>query len=633
MNNQPTPGGNQNNTSSYSEAIAREHNFLRQTLNQLAATERDLEAQRVQLQGQIDRYLEQAPAARRMNRPDLADEALARVAQLQPELARVQQQLAFTVARQREITARQFELLRQTSAFGSAPGAFTSPQPLKPGRPKRRWRLVFGLSIAVILVVLVPLGLGWELFTSSASSKQGSYLVETQLSPTPTATPSPAPTPLPPVPAFHPNGTGPTNQQCLYALGAPCYSPEQIQQAFGLTSLYRQGYDGLGQTIVILGAGNTATLQADLHHFDQTWGLPDPPSFQIIHDATPAPYSCPDKHDDLRLESTLDVEWAHAMAPGANITMLVGSNTPPGSDTSGDYCSFYGLSNTLNDAVNNQLGQVISISYGGSELGALGETAAEKDQEAQFYEFEDSVLQQAATNHITVLAATGDNGVTNPDDPNNPNAVWQQPNISWPASDPYVLAVGGTTLQIQDASGAYGGETVWNDGAQGGAGGGGLSAIFPAPSYQYGLINQELLHNKRGIPDVSFPAEPSFDLYASFETGVMGQVSGQWRHWGIIGGTSIATPCWAGLIAIANQMYGKPIGFVQPALYRLHGRGMHDITSGNNSYGGVQGYSALRGYDLASGWGTPIANQFIPDLIQALESPDYGCPGYRKPCG
>ena len=183
---------------------------------------------------------------------------------------------------------------------------------------------------------------------------------------------------------------------------------------------------------------------------------------------------------------------------------------------------------------------------------------------------------------------------------------------------------------------AYGGESVWNDGNSqyGGASGGGLSAVFPAPDYQYGLLNQELLHNKRGIPDVSFPAEPSYDLYASFETGVVGQVNpSRWKHWDITGGTSIATPCWAGLIAIANQMYGKPIGFVQPALYQLHGKGMHDITSGNNNYGGVGGYSARPGYDLASGWGTPIANQFIPDLIEAMDSPDYGCPGYRTPCG
>ena len=274
-------------TTPYSEAIARELTSLRQTLNQLTATERDLESQRVQLQGQITRYTEQAPIARRMNRPDLADEALARAAQLQPELARVQEHLARTVARQREVTSRQFDLLRQTSAIGGGPASFTSPQPLKPGKPKKRRRVALGLSIAVILIVLIPLGLAWELF--STSGQQGSYLVQTQISPTPTATPSPSPTPLPPVPAFHPNGSGPTTQQCLYTrLATPCYSPEQIQQAFGLTALYKRGYDGAGQTIVILGTGKTSTLQADLHHFDQTWGLPDPPSFQIIDAANPA---------------------------------------------------------------------------------------------------------------------------------------------------------------------------------------------------------------------------------------------------------------------------------------------------------------------------------------------------------
>ncbi|HEY7358325.1 MAG TPA: S8 family serine peptidase [Ktedonobacterales bacterium] len=627
MSDQQTPGGNQNSIPGESaEAIARELGSLKQALDHLTTIERDLDTQRAQLQAQITHYNEQAESAYQSSRYDLASESLDKAAQVQPELARVQEQLGRVVARQREITSRQFDLLRQTS-IGQAP---FPPQMPAPRKPRKRRRVLIGLSITLTLVILASLGLAQVL--RPAPTHPAANVAQTQTSPTPTATPSPSPTPAPHVYPFRPDGSGPTTQQCLNALGAPCYSPEQIQQAFNLTALYKLGYEGAGQTIVILGAGKTSTLQADLRHFDHVWGLPNPPSFKIVQEAgAPAPYRCPDGEDDLRLESTLDVEWSHAIAPEANIVLVVGSNKSPGGKLE-DNCEFYGITDAVNYALDENLGQVMSISYGGSERGDVSETAAEHDQDRSFYEYADTIFRQAASQQVTVVAATGDQGVTNPNDISNANSYWRTPNVEWPADDPYVLAVGGTTLQVRNASGSYGGERVWNDGSNGGAGGGGLSSVFFEPDYQFAVFNQPMLKGRRAIPDVSFPAEPSYDLYASFESGVMGQVAGRWNHWDIIGGTSIAAPCWAGLIAIANQMHGKPLGLIQPALYSLRGKGMHDITSGNNSYGGVSGYRALHGYDLASGWGTPIADQFLYNLIDATDYPSNDCPATLPRC-
>ncbi|HEU5370109.1 MAG TPA: hypothetical protein VFU69_16680, partial [Ktedonobacterales bacterium] len=188
----------------------------------------------------------------------------------------------------------------------------------------------------------------------------------------------------------------------------------------------------------------------------------------------------------------------------------------------------------------------------------------------------------------------------------------------------------GTSLTIADPSGAYDAESVWNEPGYD-AGGGGLSSVFPEPAYQKLLPNQTPFKDKRGIPDVSFPAEGVI-LYESAFAGVLGQEDTQYKHWDLAGGTSLSAPCWAGLIAIANQMNQKPLGFIQPALYSMGGAGLHDITFGDNSFGGVQGYQAQPGYDLASGWGTPIADEFIPALIQATFVLSPGCKHLKHLC-
>jgi subtilase family serine protease len=661
MSEQWGPGPGQSGSGAAATAT-KELYALQQAKAHLVTTENHLELQRSHLQSQIAAANWQAQYGRQMGRDDLVRAAAERGATLQKQLVAVREQMARISARKTEILQRQGELmarLRATpeaqpqwptftepeTAWPSAPPTWPQPTPdpawpgsswsqgapptwqptpsqggppqgappwITPKRPSNRSRrLLIILSSMAVLILLVSLALGGLRLLHSAASA----LTQPTQATSPTATPFPSPVPLQP---FQPDGSGPTSQQCLAEVGIPCYSPEQIQAAYSLNTLYREGYAGLGQTIVILGAGHTSTLQADLQHFDQTWGLPDPPSFQIIQQADPvAPYTCPDGVDDLALESTLDVEWSHAIAPKANIILLIGSNDSGISNR--ENCSFSGMPDALDYALEHHLGQVISISFGGSELGEVSETASDHASDKRAYQQVDQLLKTAADNGITVVAAVGDDGATNPDGGNTANAVWNQPNIAWPASDPYVLAVGGTTLQINNTSGAYQSEQVWND-RRVGATGGGLSTIFPEPAYQQGIPDQALFQGERGIPDVSFSAA-NFDVYASFENGAVGQIDpAKWRHWDILFGTSVSAPCWAGLVAIADQMHGKPMGQIQPALYSLGGKGFHDITKGNNTFAGVQGYSARSGYDLATGWGTPIADQLIPALVSAYNN-------------
>lgn len=509
------------------------------------------------------------------------------------------------------------------NAYG---GPGTPPWSPPPRQTKDRSKLWIGLSTLLVLLLTISLGMV-RVLSLSRSPAPGVAIASPPVAPTATHYPPPKPQTHP----FQPDGSGPNSSDCLRYLRHACYSPEQIHQAFGLNALYRPGYDGTGQTIVIIGAGHSSSIQSDLTHFDQTWGLPDPPNFQILQPhGPPANYTCPDDEDDLLFENTLDVEWAHAIAPGANITLLIWRNHGSGTSPE-DNCGLYDIPGAVQYAVEHQLGQIVTISYGGSELGIAGETQRDQERDRQEYQWAHTIFQEAAQRGVTVLAAAGDDGATNPNGDPRTNGYWRTPNISWPASDPYVLAVGGTQLQIQDASGTYGSERVWNE-ADFGATGGGLSAVFPEPDYQKHLPNQGLFQGKRGIPDLSFPAD-NFVLYGSFFSGSLSHIKPQWRHWGIVGGTSISTPCWAGLIAIANQMHsGEPLGFLHPALYSLHGKGLHDITAGTNSFAGVQGYSAQHGYDLATGWGTPIANQLLPALLDAVDNAMYQCANGPRQC-
>jgi subtilase family serine protease len=615
----------------YETAILRELQTLQQAIAQLAVDEQHLQAQQAQATRQINEASRQAYQAQQANQLDYYNWAIEHRARGVAAANTFHLQLGQVAARKQQFVARQQYLQAQLNAMQSSqrqadqrlqgmlaqPPAWPSPlgqppgqlpgQPLAVPPQSRRSRGVVWLAgIMVLIVVLASLGVIWHFRSAPAPAPTSS---------TTRPTPQPITVSTNNQPFYQPTGNLPSYEYCVTHLTTPCFSPEAIQQAFHLNSLYRSGYTGKGQTIVLLDAGHTTTLRADLQHFDQTWGLPDPSLTIVTPHGPAAPYTCAGGIDYLEGETTLDVEWAHSIAPGAKIVIVLGSNRV--GDTLQENCSGdLTLQEDVDYTIAHQLGQVLSMSFGSSELGLDTDTASDKTGEQQYYQQGARLFQEAAAQHITVLAAAGDAGVTNPNDASNPDSFWNKPNVSWPASDPNVLAVGGTSLTL-DASDNYQSETVWDDPKLGSTGGG-LSAVFPEPAYQKQVPNQNLFHGSRAIPDVAFPAD-GFLVYMSGNTQGLGQINPQWRNWDVVGGTSVSAPCWAGLIAIANQVRGQPLGLIQPILYALQGKGMHDITTGSNSYHGVTGYLALTGFDLVSGWGTPIADQLIPDLVQAAE--------------
>jgi subtilase family serine protease len=593
---------------------------LRGEIDDLDLSEGRLKLQVLQLQIQIANS--ERPTSGPANAPaadaaSLANASQERLAALQAQLADAQERLARLSAQKEALTERkqaaQSRLNSLRANFQSGPieaGARSRHEKTSSARRQRGHRplivLLCGLLLIALLGSLIRIvhlsSLGLSLLSPSNHTRKAGLPEQP--------------------PFFTPAQTAPTNQGCLTTIKAACYSPEYIQQAFGLTQLYKDGFDGRGQTIVLIGAGNTTTLEADLRQFNLAWGLPNLQLNIIYPDGPPAPYTCLNG-DSLQYMNTLNVEWAHAIAPAAKIVLLIGSNK--GGPKPQDNCVQASVQDDIAYALDHSLGNIISVNAGGSELGNISDTATEKASEQKYFAAGHQLLQRAAKARVTVLAATGDSGATNPNGYPKFAAYWLNPNVSWPASDPDALAVGGTVLKLgnDDAEDAYVGETAWGS-AGAGATGGGLSAIFAEPDYQRSVPNQDIFQGKRGIPDVTFPAT-NLLIYASSYYGALIQANPQWKHWDLANSTSAAAACWAGLIAIANQMSQEPLGFIQPALYDLQGKNMRDITSGDNSYANVQGYQALKGYDLVTGWGTPIANVFLPALIKASGNAALDC--------
>jgi subtilase family serine protease len=391
----------------------------------------------------------------------------------------------------------------------------------------------------------------------------------------------------------------PTDAQCEAELSIPCYSPQDIQTAYGVNNLLNRGDNGRGETIVIIDSYGSPTITADLASFDAGFGLPAPPSFRILSPLGTVPYdptTYPDE-PDWAAETTLDVEWSHAMAPDASIVLL----TSPVDETEG----VQGLpqfDQLENYALDHHLGQVISQSWGATEntlFNAAGQQVI-NDFEATY--------ARAAASGVTVFASAGDAGNANVE--TDGSTIYPFSTVNFPASSPLVTAVGGTTLTT-DTSGNYQSETVWN--SDGGATGGGVSQHFAEPLYQRFLpaSDQSLLGGHRGLPDISWNADPNTPVlvYLSFlgasETGYF-----------FIGGTSEGSPQWAGLTADLNQLAGHPVGFLNPYLYALGaaGVGFHDVTIGNNGLDGIPGYSATPGWDAATGWGSPDLGQLFGDI-------------------
>ena len=396
----------------------------------------------------------------------------------------------------------------------------------------------------------------------------------------------------------------PTTAECQAFFGINCYQPFQIQKAYDMAPLYNSGLTGAGETIVIVDAFGSPTIAKDLPVFDATFGLPDPPSFTIIQPAgaVPAYPSDPFGKADRSgwaFETTLDVEWSHVMAPGANIVLV----ETPESETEGVQ-GFPQIVAAENYVVNNNIGQVISQSFGSTE---------EDFPSASSILGLRSAYVNAAANNVTVLASSGDDGATNAfvDE----SCCYSYRVNSWPSSDPLVTSVGGTMLKLSATGNRLAPDTVWNDGF--GAGGGGLSTVFARPAFQNHV--QSVVGGARGTPDISMSAAVNGGVvvYYSFKDyGQSPPVSGP--EWQIVGGTSEASPLFSGVVAIADQAVGHPLGDLNPILYahpsQASSDGIVDVTKGNNSFAGVTGFTAGAGYDLASGNGTVDGYQFVEAL-------------------
>jgi subtilase family serine protease len=417
---------------------------------------------------------------------------------------------------------------------------------------------------------------------------------------------------------------------CLNGPGLPCYLPSELQQAYN----YPTGANapsGAGQTIVVVTAYGAPFVADDAFTFGFLTGMPGPPHLRIATQQTPVQGAQGSGQTYFwQVETDLDVEWAYAMAPGARIVLAVAN-----SDDTRD------IAQVMREVLPRYPGAIVTQSFGMDETGP----ASDPSLAATFSPMYLDVLRHGGT----VLAASGDLGASNGTELEAhffPQlGIVPSPMAAYPASDPFVLAVGGTEGNpypdglLSDA-GAYGGEQAWNEAVLGGAaaGGGAPSALFAAPPWQRSLHTGNRLE-----PDVSYnaalvggaltivscrpnPADGGVTLDPScVDSSRQGYIS--------VGGTSAGTPQWAAIVALANQVRSShlraPLGLVSPLLYdlardpRTYARDFHDVTTGSNAldlraFGAPApsrfGFAAAPGYDLATGLGTPNVANLLSDL-------------------
>lgn len=393
------------------------------------------------------------------------------------------------------------------------------------------------------------------------------------------------------------NAPLPTSQ-CVSEIGIHCYSPLQYRTAYNLDPLYREGITGKGRTIVIVDSFGSPTIQHDLEVFDKQWGIPDTQVEVVKWGDVPVFDPTNPDHTGWAGESTLDVEYAHAVAPDAHI-ILVETGVSETEGTTG----LPEMMDAEKALVKAGRADVVSQSFGATENTFPGFDKGDFSSITGLrYAF-----QEAAAHDVTVLAASGDTGAT--DYQTNGEDLYPHKVNSWPSADPLVTSVGGTQLSLDDAGRRTGPDQVWHD--HYGAGGGGASAVFERPWYQAGVAG--VTGNHRGTPDLSMSAavDGAAWTYESYDPTSAG--------WHLTGGTSEATPIFSGVVALADQLAGHRLGQINWRLYGLsllpqQWSGLVDVTAGDNSWDTVTGYRATKGYDLASGLGTIDGARFVHAL-------------------
>jgi len=359
--------------------------------------------------------------------------------------------------------------------------------------------------------------------------------------------------------------------------GRQCYDPYQMRHAYGIDTLISQGFDGTGHTIVIVDAFQNPNLVSQIDHYNTFYGLPPTNLTQIAPDGlTPFVPGDPNMTGWAE-EISLDVEWAHNIAPGANI-FLVLAKTNNDAD----------ILSAVSYAITNSLGDVVSMSFGENE------SCVDPAILAAYHD----LFVAAAQKGITLFASSGDQGASQQTCDGN---SWTQA-ASSPASDPLAVAVGGTELRAADyclpvlgcdpaahpVPGTWLSEIVWNEGPTGDfqaffgateATGGGFSVLFDVPSWQQSTLPGG---KQRGVPDVAYNAAILHGVLTYLN--IPGVIPGFYTF----GGTSCGSPQWSAMLAIANQKAGGRLGFLSKAIYNI-GKvskkaqaSFHDITQGNN---------------------------------------------------
>jgi kumamolisin len=339
------------------------------------------------------------------------------------------------------------------------------------------------------------------------------------------------------------------------------YTPVQVGELYQFPA----GVTASGQTIGIIELGG-GFRQPDITAYFKSLGQKPPTVIAVPIGTGKNNPTTPNSADG---EVMLDIEVAGAVAPGARIVVYFAPNTDQGFVDA--------IAHAIHDTTYKP--SVISISWGSAEV----------NWTAQAMTALDSACQSAAALGITITAASGDNGSSD-------SVADGKNHVDFPASSPHVLACGGTNLQGSGST--ITAETVWNAQPQGGATGGGVSNIFPLPTWQASSKVPKATDpaGGRGVPDVAGDADPT--------SGYVVRVDGQTF---VIGGTSAVAPLWAGLIAVANQQNGKSAGFIQPAIYAAQGKAaFRDIDQGDNG-----SFRAATGWDACTGLGSPIASQLI----------------------
>jgi subtilase family serine protease len=439
----------------------------------------------------------------------------------------------------------------------------------------------------------------------------------TAMTAAPAAAGLPVPVPLARMLTHASFASPPTTAQCEQQLHVACYSPAQFQRAYDLAPLYKQGDNGKGETIVIVDSFGYQFIRGELAAFDKGFGLPAPPSFKIIQPAGPVPPFNPTARPMMvgwAGETSLDVEYAHAIAPGANILLV----ETPVAETLGVH-GFPQIVKAENFVISHHLGTVISQSFAAPEAGFPNAQSIMKLR---------SAYKNAAAHGVSVLAGTGDAGATGAKTltPQGfPATFFLHRAVSWPATDPLVTAMGGTQLHLDANGNKLQPDTVWNDTNlfnSPAASAGGLSTVFSRPSYQNGIAGA--VGTARGVPDISMSAAVDGSALVFLDAKAAQGPAGFY----LVGGTSEATPEFAGIVAIADQVAGHGLGLLNPALYKMeaaHAPGILDVTAGTNTVTfpqgngvhTVRGFDAVKGYDLSTGVGTIDAAKFVPELVAA----------------